>query len=159
MKINGKRISAPEPVVVAIPRGHVDNDLIFKLGVLVNQKDFEKRCPEPQPDHVVKPDGSRFIDMDSPAYHERIAKYNTLRFDWMIINSLNATPGMEWEKVKINEPDTWNLYEEELQDSGLTKSEINYLVNKVIDANTVDDKKAKEARDRFFAKAASEQKK
>lgn len=152
MKLKGKKISPPNDAVIIIPRGGEDEDLIFKARPILDVKEFEKVCPVPQPTRVIKPGGIEFFDDKDPTYLENLKKHGNLQFAWLIIQSLLATDGFEWEEVKVNDPSTWLLYESELGNSGLSQAESGYLVREVIQANTLDDARVKEARDRFFSK-------
>lgn len=155
MKYKGRKIPAPKPIVIVIPRD--EEDIVFQAKAVVDYKEFEKLCPEPEPVRVLKPGGIEYLDYEAPEYEQRVKKHGDLRVAWLIITSLNATPELQWEVVKINEPDTWEKYEEELKDSGLIQAEVNYIVSEVMRANIVDEKRIKEAHDRFFSKKVDQE--
>ena len=149
MKLKGKTISRPKPKVVIIPRPD-DEDLVFQVDPSGDQKDFEAMCPTPSPTRVMKPGGLEYFDYDDPVYKSAVEKHNNLLFAWTIINALKATPGLEWESVKYDDPSTWELYREELLSSGMVIKEVNQLVKEIVEANVITDEQVKEARDRFF---------
>ena len=74
-----------------------------------------------------------------------------MKSKWMLLKSLDATEGIEWEKVKVSEPATWDLLEEELKDSGLNEVEIMRLYQAMMKVNSLDEEYLEEARERFFA--------
>ena len=154
MKILGKRIGEPEPKVVVIERKDKDGDVeqfVFTLKAVFDRQTFDEICPKPKPKVSLK-DGP-IIDAD---YRKRVEEYSTHKTYWTILDSLSATDGLEWEKVKLDDPSTWTLFEDELIESGLTQGEINYLVTQITDANSIDEATMEEARERFFATGAKE---
>lgn len=150
MKIKGKRIPGPKPVYVPIPRDG-DNDIIFKVTPVIDLKEFDKLCPEPEPVRVIKPGGIEYLDYEDPQYKERVEKYSELQFSYVLIRSISETDYLEWDKVKLDDPSTWNYWKEEIHESGLSKAEITYLMSEITKANMIDENRVKEARDRFFA--------
>ena len=69
----------------------------------------------------------------------------------MILKSLEATEGLEWETVKMDDPETWLNYEKELKDSGLSPIEVGRIVGICMSANGLDERKMEAARDAFLA--------
>jgi hypothetical protein len=87
---------------------------------------------------------------------DKLAQHSRKRFAWLILKSLSATPGLEWEKVDLKNPDTWLLYDEELKATGFVQAEINRIIQGVMDANAMNDEKVKQAKDRFLLSQAGE---
>jgi hypothetical protein len=73
------------------------------------------------------------------------------RANWMFLTSISATPDLEWETVKLNDPNTWENWRKELRDSGFSIPECNYLWSSFSEANSLDNSKIEEARERFLA--------
>ncbi len=77
----------------------------------------------------------------------------------MILESLKATPNLEWESVNPSDPKTWGGYENELVDAGFSIPEISRVIDCVFDANGLNQKKIDEATKRFLAGQANQQRK
>ena len=69
----------------------------------------------------------------------------------MILQSLRATDGLEWETVNYSDPTTWYAYKVELEKSGLTTADTSRIMSLVISANGLDQKKIDEATKAFLA--------
>jgi hypothetical protein len=82
-------------------------------------------------------------------------EYNSKYNDYLFIKSLEATPGLEWETVNIDDPETWKNVHEELKNADLTPTEIQRIHYGIIEANGLSDAKVEEARKRFLASQAS----
>lgn len=148
MKIKGKSIPAPLPVQIPILRE--DELIVFTCKPVLNYAEFDKLCPEPEIPMMLKRGESNPVpDPTDKQYKAATAKWAERKMAWLIITSLSATEGMAWEKVNVNHPDTWELYTEELADSQFTQAEINQLVGGVFEANSLSDKRHKEAMERF----------
>lgn len=148
MKLNGKTISAPQPLTVVIPRGN-DDDLVFVVQAVLDYSEFDKICVPPSPPIVTKKGGEQYRDINDVKYLERLRCHANRRFAWMILESLKTTPNLEWETVNFDDPDTWENYEKELETSGLTQTEINEIMRGILEVNAMDADKFKQARDRF----------
>jgi len=148
MKIHGQRPTPPKAKPVVIPRA--EGDLVFMCAPVFDFTNFEQLCPEPKPPLIKKASGEKEFDTDDPTYLAKVTKRGEQRMGWMILQSLKDTPGLEWEKVKLNKPDTFNLVFEELRDSYLSQVEINYLVRAVLEASSMDEERLEEARRNFI---------
>lgn len=149
MKIHGKKIDRPEIGVVAIPRR--DGDLIFMAQPVTEFEDFLKLCPMPLPPTITRKGGAQAHDVEDKDYKAAMDVWATQRTDWMIIKSLQATETLEWETVNLSDCSTWKNYQKEFEGSGLTSIEINSIVQIVIDACGLNQKKIDEATKRFLA--------
>lgn len=150
MKINGKKIEGANIEIVVLPRGNGD-DLVFKAAAVLDSSDFDKLCPRPITPSIMKKGGVTVQNVEDPVFKQSLLNYGKLRMSWMILQSLRATEGLEWEIVDYSDPGTWNLYEKELRDAGLVEMEITRLITAVMTANALNDEKINEARDRFLA--------
>ena len=148
MKINGHKIMGPNREIIAIPRGD-DEPIILIAEAVLDDSDFKKICPVPQP-RLRKIDGQDIPNIKDSNYIKQVERYSQKRTSWMIIRSLRATEGLEWELVDESDPNTWELYEKELQNSGFSELEINRIVGGCISANGMNESKIEYAKQRFL---------
>jgi len=149
MKIFGKKYDTPHRESVYFPR---EDDIIeITAEAIVDDADFYKYCKEPKAPIILVKGRGRIPDYEDKYYKSAVEVYKARRTALIIITSLRATPGLEWDKVKLDNPDTWLLYREELKDFGFSMAEINQITNTVLAANSLDDAKLQEARERFLA--------
>ena len=155
MKIHGKKLDRPTEEVVVIPRP--DGDLIFKAKAVLDYNDFDKICPLPQPPEVIRPGGIKARDPEDAGYKKQFDEWAANKTRWMILKSLSATPGLEWETVDMADPKTWENYQKEMQDSGLSIGELSRILAIVNDACGLNQDKIDEATKRFLAGQAQVQ--
>jgi len=148
MRIKGKRIGAPKPRPCVIERD--GEDFVFIVNAVLDYKEFEKLCPIPSPPKVMKPGGGVSEDSNNPKYAEALTKYGEKKTNWLMINAIKDTEGLEWEKVILDDPTTWEHFREELSEGGLTEGELAFLINDVYLVNSLDESKMSEARERFM---------
>lgn len=146
MKLQGKTLQGPKPVECKIHRE--DEDFIFTCGPVLNFDEFLKLCPEPKPPLKTIVGQGKIQVTDDPRYLLKVEAHNELRIAYMMVRSISFTPGLEWSLVKIDNPDTWLKYKEELQNV-LTQAEFNKLISAVFEANNPTEKKRKEALENF----------
>lgn len=149
MKINGKKIAGPNTELIIIPRGEGE-DIVLKAQAILDFAPFHKMMPQPKPPKKRTKDGL-FDNMEDPRFKQAIIEHSEKRMAWMILKSLEATPELEWEMAKIEDSNTWHLYNEELLISGFSDIEISRIINGVMAANCLDEVKMEEARKRFLA--------
>lgn len=150
MKINGKKPDANVEVCV-LPRGDQDS-IVFKARAVLDYAVFEKMCPEPEPSVNIYPGGRRVSNFEDPKYLEALRLYNRKSNAWMLIQSLKATDGLEWELVKLEDPETWDLWDKDLAQSGFTPREITRIFETVFAANGLSEKRISDARASFLLK-------
>lgn len=149
MKLHGKSLSGPAIEVVVIPRQ--DGDLVFKAQAVLDYEPHDKINPQPKPPTVLRPGGVESVDMDDKKYNEKLDTWARQKFYWMFLKSLEATPGLEWETVKMSDPTTWEGYKEEMQTGGLAPAEIQRIELCVTNACGLNQTKIDEATNRFLA--------
>jgi len=150
MKIQGKRLDMPPEVVVPIIRD--SGEVFFKASAVLDFKEFDTVCPPPIPPMIQrKGESVPTPDLADKKYIDACDKYARQRTNYMIVKSLSTTEALEWEKVKMTDPSTFDKYEEELKESGLNQFEIGRLINAVMEANGLDESKIEAARKRFLA--------
>lgn len=152
MKLFGKPAKAPSPVTVTIYREDDEGkpaNLIFLCGPVMSYEEFDRICPIPKAPLVTNiKSGISEPDTKDRKYLAKINTWSERRVQWMIIKSINFTPGLEWEQVNLLQPDTWHLYEDELK-TFLTPREFDDIVNGAIEANSPTQNRRKEALENF----------
>jgi hypothetical protein len=149
MNIKGKKVLSFPPVIIPIIRG--EEDLFFQAQVS-DMTEFATVCKRPEPPMIQHKGQTQAVaDIEDPKYKIAIEQFVKNRIDYMIIKSLSATPDLQWDKVKLTNPETYHLYVEELKEFGLTVSEIDRLINGVFEANGLDESKIEESKKRFLA--------
>lgn len=149
MKILGKTISGPNVELIVIPRGNGE-DIILKAQAVLNPEDFNKICPEPKAPTQMIRGGQRSENITDPGYKSQMELYKKHQFAWLVIESLKATDGLEWETILPGEPSTWENYEKELTASGFSVYEVGRIVQAVMVANCLNEDRIEEARKRFL---------
>ena len=148
MKIKGKRIEGVNVEIIPIPRGD-GPDIIFEARAIQDMKPFEKMCPLPNPPKR-KINGVDVPQLKDPNYLKALEKRAEQRMVWMVLTALEATEGLEWEDVKIDDPSTWQQLEPELRNSGFSAVEIQRIIAGVINVNALSEAKIEAARERFL---------
>lgn len=149
MKLNGQRIEGPNRDIVVIPRGDRE-DIVFTIEAVLDMDSFEQMCPAPKPPLRKMKDGVDIPVLTDPAYVKALDQYAEKRVAWMVLKSLEATEGLEWDKVDISDSSTWLLLREELNDAGFSSVEINRIIGGAIAVNALSEAKVQAARDRFL---------
>ena len=152
MKIKGKKIEGPNVEIIAIPRAMGDDIILFAQAVL-DMSPFEQICPVPVPPMKKIAGGEQVPNLQDKEYLKSIENLSTKRLAWMVLTSLQATEGLEWETVDLSDPNTWELFRKELKDSGFSDIEVNRIIAGVISVNALNDDKIEAARERFLATA------
>lgn len=149
MKLNGIKVEGPSVEVVVIPRS--SGNLIFKCQAVLDYTKFDELVPEPTPPLKTVKGQKTLPDFDDKDYIIAQTDVNFKRFKYMVIESLKATEGLEFDKVVPSDPTTWGLLEQEFRDSGLSPAEIQMIYRGVTSANGMNEEKLQEARASFFA--------
>lgn len=154
MRIGNKQLVGPSPVKVKIFRD--DGDIDFICGAVLDYSPFDKLCPPPKaPLSTNIATGEETRKINDPRYVISFEKQSNARVDWMVINSLSHTPDLTWENVRLDDPETWSLHEDELR-KFLTPNEYGRVIDGVVEANSPSGKRRKEAMDVFSATAKAE---
>jgi hypothetical protein len=155
MKINGKKIEGSNVEICVIPRGDDKEPIVFKCQAVLDIEPFDQLCPAPRPPMIMKPGGKKIIDNENSKYKVQVEQHNAKRMGYLIIKSLEATEGLEWETVSLSDPDTWDNYSKELKDSGFSNIEIMRIINTCMSANCLDEARLERAREDFLATQSS----
>lgn len=146
MKIGGVE-AGPAEAVLVLPRD-TSEDIIITCKAVLDMKQFESMCPEPKAKPILVAGGFKANNKD-PGYLEQCSEHARLRFSFIALKSLEPSE-IEWEKVDMNQPPTWHLWEQELRDAGLSAIEVNRVVVCVMGANSLDEEKLEKARESFL---------
>lgn len=152
MKIKGKKIEGPNIEIIPIPRA-MGEDIIFKAQAVLDMEPFEKMCPTPVPPMKRLATGETIPNLQDDGYLKSIQNLATRRLAWMVLTSLQATEGLEWETVDLSDHTTWDLFREELRSSGFSDIEVNRIIAGCISVNALNDDKIQAARERFLRTA------
>lgn len=153
MKIQGRTFSGPEIVPVVIPRK--DGNIVIKCQSVLNFDEFEALVPTPEPPEILKPGNIKTKDPTDKKYQKDLDEYSLLRTNWMILKSLEATEGLEWDTVDMSDPKTWDNYRSEMTASGFSPIESGRIIMAVTEACGLNQDKIDEATERFLAEEAA----
>lgn len=149
MKIHGIKIEGPASKTIVFPRS--TGNIAFVLQAILNADEYDKLYPPPKPELRILPGGQKQIMQDDPDYRKKLDKWGTAKHHWMFLKSIAATPGLEWETIKSDDPETWTNYEAELIAAGLTEPERLRIMQAYIEVQGLDEKKIEEATNSFLA--------
>lgn len=147
MKLFGKPVDAPNLAYAIIPREN-GPDIVLHCAAVLDRSEFDALCPPPSAPAIIRA-GVREHLTDDDGYRARLAAHAQQYEDWVVITSLRATPGLEWEQVDYDKPDTWRLWRSELQASKFSLWEIGLVIDAVYRANGLSEQRIAEARALF----------
>jgi hypothetical protein len=149
MKINGLTVSKPAPSVLVIPFG--EQQLVLKIRLVDNHDEFDKIYPEPFAPEIVTGEGARYKDFADAEYLAKKQKRNSCFVDWIYFHALDATEGLEWSKVKENDPETWHFWREELVETGMPATYVGRIISKINEVNGFNTELIDKATEAFLA--------
>jgi hypothetical protein len=152
MRIGGVEVKGPNEEVLVLPR--LAGDVVIKAQAVTDMSEFEKLVPEPKPPGKLTKDGW-VPQLKDETYRQKVANYNEQRFAYMVLRSLEPSE-IEWETVVPDNPKTWKNWDQELREAGFSDVEVNRVVVCVMQANALDERKLKEARELFLLGKAEE---
>lgn len=117
--------------------------------------DFDNIDPAPDPPEVIRPGNVRSLDVEDKKYLKAMDDWGTRRTNWMILKSLEATDGLEWETINMSDPNTWDNFRKELKECGFTLGEVGRLILAVTEVCGLNQDKIDEATARFLAEQAA----
>lgn len=157
MKRNGEKLVKPATKLVVFQRE--DEFIEFTLSAVGNRKSFDKMVPEPKPVIARSLDGTEEPQVQAPNYKAAVEKRNDLFRAWLVINAISpSTEWLEWEQVDLDKPETWLLWEDEMEQAGISYGERTQLTNHVIELNALSRNAVDEALKSFFLMMRKEQK-
>jgi len=154
MKIKGVSSTEPRVVTVVIPRE--SGDVVFKAKAVLNEFEYQAKCPMPVPPTIMKRDGTSFADLKDKKYQAAMEKWADHKSDWLMIESLKATDDLVWDTV-TDDPETFGNFRTELQQAGFSRLEVSNIITAILDANGLNQSRIDEATQRFLAGPAAQQ--
>jgi len=152
MKIKGvKKLKESVQTYTVVRDG--EDPIVFTLKP-ADMKWFTEIVEAPTPRMITRPGEPSFADLKDPKYVQAKEAYDLKQSHYFIISSISATEGLEWEKVKMEEPDTWVEFENELGEFGLLPNETAGLFQAITRANALDQDYIDSKRDDFLAHQA-----
>jgi len=153
MKIKGEKIHQVFKKTIVIPDPETGEPVMVFVAQACNfSEDLEKIIKEPQPPYFRKAGQTQAVkEVDNPQYLEEMKEYEEVRFAYMILRTLEATPDLEWETIDMADPTTYKNYRIELQEAGLTDSMINLLILKILGVHNISPERIDEATQRFLS--------
>lgn len=146
MKIGGRDVNGVAEEILVLPR--LDGDIVFKARAVTDMETFNRMCPLPKAPSVLVAGGFK-ANTEDPSYLEMVQKHSELRLAWVVINSLSPSE-IEWDTVKIDKPQTWLNWQQDLLNAGFTSIEIERITVCVLQANCLDEGKLARAREAFL---------
>ena len=153
MRINGLSV-APPPIKTLVFPGRLEGgvDLVLKFQPVLNLKHFDEEIfKRPDPPIIKYADGRIQRDINDIDYQKAVDEWATARVNYMVLKSIEATPGIEWDTVKESDSSTWGNYREELE-SVLSETEIAMVIRTVNEVSCMDQSMIDEATKSFLAK-------
>lgn len=152
MKLKGKRVEGINELEIVFPRGNdISKAVVLRARAIMDWEIFDALCPVPKPKVKVLPGGIRELDESDPGYVKRLDKYKERRGAWIVIESLKATEGLEWETIDSGKPESWDNLEQELKDAGFSFVEIQRITHACMEVNALSDTMLDKARADFLS--------
>lgn len=146
MKVGGVTITPPNEELLVLPRN--PEPLVFRAKAVNDMSDFDALCPTPKPPGILTKDGW-VPQTDDPDFKQVQRHYDDQQLAYLVIRTLEPS-AIEWEHVNVSNPKTWGQWRKELFDAGLTKMEVNRVLQLVMDANSLNEAKLAKAREVFL---------
>lgn len=158
MKFRGERIEGPSSKILVFPR-EGRKPIKLEIVAVLDSAPFDELVPDPIPPTMIKRGGEKVPNFDDKNYQKLVARRGALYSLWINIQSLYCPAEtqdeqrvpVEWEKVDPTNPSTWNLFDEELKDAGLSQFERFRISREIVEVNSLSEGRLAEARDSFLA--------
>jgi len=153
MKVGSVEVSGVHEQVLVLPRG--EKKLVFRARGITSFEEFNKLCPMPEAPTMMKRIDNkmqRVPNNNDPIYKAKLVDWATKRANWMVLKTLEPS-NIEWDTVKMDQPDTWGNYINELE-KNFADSEAIKIMELAQEVNGIDERKLKEARESFFLEQA-----
>jgi len=153
MKINGVPLYRPFEVEVFIPRDKKEDHIMFIARACDFIEEFAAVAEEPIPPMRTKigDDGPPTPVLDDPDYVAASKKHEAQRMDFIVLKSLEPTEWLEWDKVKLDNPETFHLFREEMKEAGLSVGEVGRIIGECMRVNGLSSGAIEQAKIDFLA--------
>lgn len=148
MKFHGETLEGPTIKECTIIYNKKAMKFCFKA--VLNFDEMDAICPEPKALYMSGREDGKTRDTDDPDYIKKREAWARWRMEWMFLESISVTEGLEWETVDRNNPETWGNYTIELGHF-LTDIQIGALLNTMLAVNTLTQATMDEAEEHFLA--------
>lgn len=149
MKIEGQALSVRATKDVILPRPD-GNHIVLKVAAVLDTSEFERLVKRPRPPVIVRKGKPSRPNYDNPKYRKALERYEALTAAWLGIQSLKATPSLEWETIKDDNPETWMNVENEMDAAGFSIGDQKIIAEAVLEVNSLSQKHITEAAESFF---------
>lgn len=149
MKVGGQTPDGLNQAILVLP--HNGKEFVFRAEAIPDLTEFHAMFPQPKPPKILKPGGVEEVDKKDKGYLDQMANLARHRTAYMIVRSLGPSD-IEWDTVDPLNPKTYINWDKDMRESGFNEIEIQRIVDVVMEANALDDKKIEWARDHFFAR-------
>lgn len=149
MKVGGVQVTPPPEGLLVLERED-GNHLVFRARpVPIEAWDhFNKICPEPSvPMVLVK--GEKKANTADETYQLQVRRLHAKRIAYLCLKSLEPS-NIEWDTVNMDDSDTFEKFEDDLRNAGMTEVEIQKVIQLCVSANSLDEEKLKKARESFL---------
>lgn len=160
MKYKGQKLEGAAEEILVIPRQ--SGNIVFRIRAILDYDECDKLDPKPIPPTRLLPGGKsgrQQENVEDPKYKKAIDEWAHRRTLYMIIKSLEPSEDIEWEQVKLAEPNTWINVDQEFADSGFTAAETTHIIRSIMQVNGLDSEKIKSETESFLALVAKESQK
>lgn len=152
MKFAGKSLNKLTEDIYIIfredPETHEEVQQVF-LVKETRREEFDRIYPEPVPPTKTTPRGE-IQNFKDAGYLMEVERRNKAYQNWIFIESIKDTEGLEWEDVNTNDPNTWDKAEAELK-TVLRDFEYVQLMTTILKVHGLDNNKLDEAKKSFLA--------
>lgn len=149
MKIGGRVVDGPKKTMLVLPRD--DGDIVFNFIAVVDDSEFDKIFPEPEPPSSFNVKLQQTIKRyDDPAYKAKNLARMKAKNAWVFLKSI-APSNIEWDTVNLEDPATWENWQTDLKAAGFSINEVNTIFDNFAKTNMVTESMLDEARNRFLA--------
>ncbi|MHA1950751.1 MAG: hypothetical protein ACXAEN_26240 [Candidatus Thorarchaeota archaeon] len=143
--IEGELADLNEDVLV-LPRRKTQ--IVLTARALPDMTDFDKLVPEPTPKKNFHKGKGWIPDLKDKTYMDSMKRYGRLRVAYFVVKSLVPSE-IEWDTVDIDDPNTWDNWEDDFKKSGFTQHECNLVLSLCFSVNQLDERKLEQARQLF----------
>jgi hypothetical protein len=124
----------------------------FKVRALTSEesKEADDLYDLPEPPTITLKGGKKMKDRNDPDYLKAVTEMGERKFNYFLIKGLTATEDLEFEDVDVEDPDTYDMLDEEFKKAGITSVMKLKLIEAALEANQISDAAIKAAEQDFL---------